>query len=85
MLWRYQERIIKKRVKDTNKLKFSEKLWRVNYIMNTNTETINKVVNLNEAFKEDIVNEIKPIVDMEDYYLLEASLLGNKLFYGSKT
>ena len=53
--------------------------------MNTNTETINKVVNLNEAFKEDIVNEIKPIVDMEDYYLLEASLLGNKVFYSSKT
>ena len=45
-------------MKDASKLKFSKISPRVNYIINTAIETMNTAVNLNEAFKEEIVNGI---------------------------
>ena len=84
-LSRYQQNIIKKGVQDVSKLKFTKVSSRVNYIISTVTETMSSTLDINAAFKEEVINEIKLIEDMEDDYLLEACLLGNKVFYGGET
>ena len=67
------------------KFKFTKLSSRVNYIINAVTETMSMTVNLNAVFKEEVINEIKFIEDIEDDNLLEACLLGNKVFYGRET
>ena len=43
---------------------------------------MNIVVNLNNVFKLESMNEMKLIEDIENNDLLEVNLLGNKVFYG---
>ena len=72
---------MKKGIQNVSKLKFSKISSRVNCIINTVSVTVNTVTNLNLAFKEEVINEIKFIEDIEGNELLEQSLLENKIFY----
>ena len=72
---------MKKGVQNISKLKSSKISSRVNCIINTVSVTVNTVTNLNLAFKEEVINEIKFIEDIEGNELLEQSLLENKIFY----